>query len=163
MRLFLVKFPKFSAQAIQLTIVVLGFGWGVYTFVWQQYIAKLLEPPRVEIAPQIDDVGLVKDGLNLIRLDFKVVNPNLRVVYVNNSRWALYALRRRTDGVQQSFGDRLKTFNRDPDSRKHVELTSIVSRGQLLAVGTLLRMHHCHLGIVAKSQCLWKYHEMLKS
>lgn len=129
------RFPRISSQAIQPTILVLGFSWGVYTFVWQQYISKLLERPRVEITPRIEDVSSIKN--RLIRLDFKILNPNLRDVYVGDSRWALYAIRRRSDGVQQSFGERLKNFNRVSSPKHHVEWASIATRGQLLAVGPL--------------------------
>lgn len=150
----LMRFPKISSQAIQPTILVLGFGWGVYTFVWQQYISKLLEQPRVEITPEIEDVGSTEDGL--IHLDFKVLNPNLRDVYVGDSRWALYALRRRSDSVQESFDDRLKSFNRVPDSKQHVEWASIASRGQLLAVGTLFAHASLPSGFSRKESVLVK-------
>lgn len=148
------KFPKISPQAIQLTILVLGFGWGVYTFVWQQYISKLLEQPRVEITPGIENVGSIEDGL--IRLDFKILNPNLRDVYVGNSRWALYALRRRSDGVQQSFRERLKSFNRVSGRKEHVEWASIATRGQLLAVGSLFAHASLPSGFSRKESVLVK-------
>ena len=154
------KFPGISAQVIQLTILVLGFGWGVYTFVWQQYISKLLEQPRVEIAPGIEDVGSIEDGL--IRLDFKILNPNLRDVYVGNSRWALYALRRRSDGVQQSFRERLKNFNRVSGHKQHVEWASIATRGQLLAVGPLFAHASLPSGFSRKESVLVKIPENVR-
>lgn len=154
------RFPKISAQAIKLTILVLGFSWGVYTFVWQQYISKLLEQPRVEIVPGIEDVGSIKDGL--IRLDFKILNPNLRDVYVGDSRWALYALRRRSDGVQQSFGERLKNFNRVSSTKQHVEWASIATRGQLLAVGPLLTHASLPSGYSRKESVLVKIPENVR-
>lgn len=126
----------------------------MYTFVWQQYISKLLEQPRVEITPGIENVGSIEDGL--IRLDFKILNPNLRDVYVGNSRWALYALRRRSDGVQQSFRERLKSFNRVSGRKEHVEWASIATRGQLLAVGSLFAHASLPSGFSRKESVLVK-------
>ena len=63
----------FSQQAIQLTVVVLTFSWGVYTFVWREYLLPRLQPASLDITTSVEEVGA--EGSDLLRITFNVSNP----------------------------------------------------------------------------------------
>jgi hypothetical protein len=126
--------PEITPQHVQLSLLVLGFLWGVYTFAWQNYLARLFEDPKVNITPEISNVT---GGQNMIRLSINVSNPNQRKIFIGDSRWALYELKRSSGGDTADFKKRLRKFNQSPIN--HIEKTSVVRRGELLGVGSLFR------------------------
>lgn len=124
---------RLSRESLQVLLVVMTFGWGVYTFVWREYLFPLLQPPRMELDSQISEVG--PDGSGLIKLSFVLSNPGVRTVYIQNARWFLYELGRQNPGPDADFGARVGEVVREAGS--HVELSSRLIRGRLIAAGSL--------------------------
>lgn len=124
---------SFSRESFQILLVVMGFGWGVYTFVWSEYIFSRLQPPRLELDSGITEVG--NDGSDLASLAFKLSNPGVRSVYAYNARWFLYDLGRQNPGSELDFASRVRGVVRD--AGPHVELSSRLVRRRLIAAGSL--------------------------
>ena len=134
---------RISRESLQVLLVVMTFGWGVYTFVWREYLFPLLQPPRLELDSQITEVG--PDGSHLVKLSFNLSNPGVRTVYIRNARWFLYELGRQNPGPDRDFnvrigevvraaGDHVEVVRAAGD---HVELSSKLIRGRLIAAGPL--------------------------
>lgn len=124
---------KLSQQAIQLAVVVLTFSWGVYTFVWREYLLPRLQPASLDITTSVEEVGAA--GSDLLRLTFKVSNPAVLSNHVYAGRWVLYGLKRLPPGDGRGFQRRLDSFLANGGA--HVERASVVDRGELLATGEL--------------------------
>lgn len=124
---------RISREPLQVLLVVMTFGWGVYTFVWREYLFPLLQPPRLELDSQITEVGA--DGSGLVKLSFVLSNPGVRTVYIHNARWFLYELGRQNPGPDRDFNVRVGEVVRVADD--HVELSSRLIRGRLIAAGSL--------------------------
>ena len=105
----------------------------MYTFVWREYLFPLLQPPRMELDSQISEVG--PDGSGLIKLSFVLSNPGVRTVYIQNARWFLYELGRQNPGPDTDFSARVGEVIREAGA--HVELSSRLIRGRLIAAGPL--------------------------
>ncbi len=124
---------RISRESLQVLLVVMTFGWGVYTFVWREYLFPLLQPPRLELDSQITEVG--PDGSDLVKLSFELSNPGVRTVYIHNARWFLYQLGRQNPGPDRDFNVRVGEVVRAAGD--HVELSSRLIRGRLIAAGPL--------------------------
>ena len=123
----------FSQQAIQLTVVVLTFSWGVYTFVWREYLLPRLQPASLDITTSVEEVGA--EGTDLLRITFNVSNPAVLSNHIHAGRWVLYELKRLPPGDGKGFQERLDNFL--ANGKAHVERASVVDRGKLLATGEL--------------------------
>ena len=137
MRLLGVSLP--SLTKLKDVVLVLGFGWAVYTFIWKEHLSREFLPPRLQISTSAQMVRR-GDPYHLVKLSFKAVNTGERSVNLLSDLWFVYQIDHTIPSPatnDQSFDQSIRSFLQNGADDDKIERASTTRYGPVLAVGSL--------------------------
>lgn len=131
--------PLLSLEKLKNIVLVLGFGWAIYTFIWKEHLSYELMPPKLQISTSAQ---MVRRGTpyNLVKLSFKAVNTGSQSVNLLSDLWSLYEVNHKvllSVDDDKGFDNRIRVFLMDGADDDKIERASATQYGRVLAVGSL--------------------------
>lgn len=85
---------------VQIIGIIIGSGWGVYTFIYKEIWIPKSAPVNVTVDLQLKKIERPnsqqmqdkKQGLTAIEMEITATNPSSRIVYLLSSRWTAYGI-----------------------------------------------------------------------
>ena len=135
----LLGLPLPSLEKIKDIVLVLGFGWAIYTFIWKEHLSYEFMPPRLQISTSAQ---MVRRGYpyNLVKLSFKAVNTGSQSLNLLSDLWSVYEVNHKvlpSIDDDKVFDKRIRWFLKNGADEEKIERASSTQYGRALAVGSL--------------------------